>query len=149
MLLKLVPDIQMTANLVQEISLACKEQYAGADQINKALGQLDSVVQQNAAVSEQMASTAVELSSQATQLDKSIAFFQVKDGTNGKKIIPQPYVQKTNKQSAGTALEETLANPKMNEFFYKKQPSAPTEQGIHINLEDELNCDDSEFESYS
>jgi methyl-accepting chemotaxis protein len=57
MLDKLVPDIQRTAELVQEISAASKEQDTGAEQINKALQQLEQVIQQNASAAEEMAST--------------------------------------------------------------------------------------------
>jgi len=77
MLTKLVPDIQRTAELVQEISAASSEQNAGAEQINKALQQLDQVIQQNASASEEMASTSEELSSQAEQLQSSISFFHL------------------------------------------------------------------------
>ncbi|HEX8947535.1 MAG TPA: methyl-accepting chemotaxis protein, partial [Dissulfurispiraceae bacterium] len=68
MLAKLVPDIQKTAELVQEISAASNEQNSGAEQINKAIQQLDQVIQQNASASEEMASTSEELASQAEQL---------------------------------------------------------------------------------
>jgi len=74
----IVPDIQKTAELVQEISAASKEQDAGAEQINKAIQQLDLVIQQNASASEEMASTAEELSGQSEQLQEMIAFFRVK-----------------------------------------------------------------------
>ena len=47
MLMKLVPDIQRTAELVQEIASASNEQKSGSDQINKALQQLDQVIQQS------------------------------------------------------------------------------------------------------
>jgi methyl-accepting chemotaxis protein len=77
MLLKLVPDIQKTAELVQEIAAASNEQNAGADQINKAIQQLDQVIQQNASASEEMASTSEELSSQAVQLQQAMSFFRV------------------------------------------------------------------------
>jgi methyl-accepting chemotaxis protein len=77
MLQSLVPDIQKTADLVQEISSACNEQNTGAEQINKALQQLDQVVQQNASASEEMASTSEELQSQAAQLQSTVAFFKM------------------------------------------------------------------------
>ncbi len=79
MLVKLVPDIQRTAELVQEIAAATGEQNSGADQINKAIQQLDQVIQQNASASEEMASTSEELSSQAQQMQQTMAFFQVND----------------------------------------------------------------------
>ena len=77
MLGKLVPDIQKTFELVQEISAASSEQNNGVDQINKAIMQLDQVIQQNASASEEMASTSEELSSQAEQLQSAIEFFKV------------------------------------------------------------------------
>ncbi len=78
LLAQLVPNIQRTADLVQEISAACQEQSNGASQVNKALQQLDQTIQQNASASEELASTAEELSSQAENLQATIAFFQIK-----------------------------------------------------------------------
>ncbi len=72
MLAKLVPDIQKTAELVQEISAASKEQTSGADQINAAIQQLNQVIQQNAGSAEEMASTAEELLAQAEQQQETI-----------------------------------------------------------------------------
>jgi len=83
MLAKLVPDIQKTAELVQEISAASKEQTTGADQINSAIQQLNQVIQQNAGAAEEMSSTAEELSSQAEQLQSTIEFFKVAEQEKG------------------------------------------------------------------
>ena len=83
MLIKLVPDIHKTAELVQEINASCAEQNTGANQVNKAIQQLDQVIQQNASASEEMASTAEELSSQSEQLQETISFFKTNAG-NGK-----------------------------------------------------------------
>ncbi|OGW36155.1 MAG: chemotaxis protein, partial [Nitrospirae bacterium GWC2_56_14] len=77
LLAKMVPDIQKTAELVQEISAASKEQDTGSEQINKAIQQLDQVIQQNASASEEMASTSEELAAQAERLQQSIAFFRM------------------------------------------------------------------------
>ncbi|MEH3040339.1 MAG: methyl-accepting chemotaxis protein [Sphingomonas paucimobilis] len=77
MLTKLVPDIRRTAELVAEISAACREQDIGASQINQALQQLDGVTQQNAAASEQITATSEELTNQADALKANIAFFQI------------------------------------------------------------------------
>lgn len=81
MLNKMVPDIQKTSELVQEISASSKEQDTGAEQISKAIQQLDSVIQQNASASEEMASTSEELSSQAEQLKDTISFFRIDANT--------------------------------------------------------------------
>lgn len=77
----IIPDIRKTAELVQEISAASKEQNSGADQINQALMQLDQVVQQNASASEEMASMSEELSGQAEQLQTTMAFFKVDESS--------------------------------------------------------------------
>jgi methyl-accepting chemotaxis protein len=82
MLVKLVPDIQRTADLIQEIAAASSEQNSGAEQINKAIQQLDSVIQQNASASEEMAATSEELSSQAQQMQMTMGFFRVDDGAH-------------------------------------------------------------------
>jgi methyl-accepting chemotaxis protein len=76
MLDKLVPDVQRTAELVQEIAAASREQDTGAEQINKALQQLERVIQQNASAAEEMASTTEELSGQANQLVGALSFFR-------------------------------------------------------------------------
>ena len=89
MLTKMVPDIQRTAELVQEIAASSMEQNSGADQINKAITQLDQVVQQNASASEEMASTSEELSSQAEQLQSTIEFFQVGTTANRRRATPK------------------------------------------------------------
>ncbi len=84
---KIVPDIRRTADLVQEISSASKEQSSGTDQIAKAMIQLDTVIQQNASSSEELASMAEELSGQAMSLSDSISFFTL---AGRKKALPPP-----------------------------------------------------------
>jgi methyl-accepting chemotaxis protein len=79
MLSQIVPAIQKTADLVQEINAASNEQKNGADQINKAIQQLDQIIQQNAAASEEMASTAEGLTLEATQLQTTVEFFRIED----------------------------------------------------------------------
>lgn len=73
----LVPSIQKTAELVQEISAATSEQNIGAEQINKALQQLQSVIQHNATAAEEIAATGEELSGQAEQMLTTIDYFRV------------------------------------------------------------------------
>ncbi len=77
MLSKLVPNIKKTAELVEEITSACREQDVGSSQINQAIQQLDKVGQQNASASEQVSSTSEELASQAEQLQSTIAYFRI------------------------------------------------------------------------
>ncbi|MBF0185143.1 MAG: MCP four helix bundle domain-containing protein [Magnetococcales bacterium] len=85
---KLVPDIQRTAELIQEINASSQEQNQGAGQINQAIQQLDQVIQRNAGASEEMAATAEELSAQADLMSQSIAFFNLGQGTRTVRHAP-------------------------------------------------------------
>ncbi|MCK1473644.1 methyl-accepting chemotaxis protein [Bradyrhizobium sp. LB8.2] len=90
MLSKLVPDIKKTAELVQEITAACREQDVGSAQINQAIQQLDKVGQQNASASEQVSSTSEELASQAEQLQSTISFFRIEHAIRNERAAPAP-----------------------------------------------------------
>ncbi len=147
MLNKMLPDIQKTAELVQEISSSSKEQDTGADQINKAIQQLDQVIQQNAGAAEEMASTTEELSSQAEQLKATIAFFTLDTGKRRQaqgsfQAYPQKHIQightLTHKPAAGAK----PAPP--------KPKSASNKDAIHLDLGGTARQDhlDEEFERY-
>ena len=110
MLERLVPDIQKTADLVQEISAASAEQDVGADQINKALVQLDTVIQQNASASEEMASTSEELSSQAEQMQSVLGFFNI-DGSGGelkRRMLPSPEHKPKKTETTAVTLHQEI-----------------------------------------
>ena len=98
MLEQLVPDIEKTAALIQDISAASDEQNAGAIQVNQAISQLDTVIQQNATASEEMASTSEELSAQGQMLQATMSFFKVNG--NGHHALP-----------AGTQIRVTPSRP--------------------------------------
>ena len=74
-----VPEIEKTTGLIEEISVACREQTLGASQISEAIQQLDSVVQQNASASEELAAMAEELSASAHELVSTAGIFKVSD----------------------------------------------------------------------
>ncbi len=71
-----IPDIEQTSNLIQDIATASREQDNGATQVSAAIVQMDGVVQQNASAAEQMAAMAEELSAEATKLVTAIDFFK-------------------------------------------------------------------------
>jgi methyl-accepting chemotaxis protein len=129
LLSKLVPDIQKTSELVQEIAAASTEQNAGAAQVNKALQQLDQVVQQNASAAEELASSSEQLSAQAEQLQSVIAFFQVEDG--GQQAT-RAFGQRTERKPVKTS----FAAPK------KKGP------GVQLALGAEAEDDGKSFERF-
>jgi methyl-accepting chemotaxis protein len=77
---QMVPNIQRTSGLVQEIAAASEEQSTGLAQINSAVSQLSQATQQNAAGSEQLAATAEEMSAQAEDLQSTMGFFNTGSG---------------------------------------------------------------------
>ncbi len=81
----ILPDVEKTTQLVQEISSASLEQNNGATQVNGAIQQLNTIVQQYAASSEELATSSEEMNSQADQLRDVIGFF--KTGQNGKRAL--------------------------------------------------------------
>jgi len=71
----IVPSVQKTSELVQEIAAASSEQSGTVTRVGQAMGQLNKSTQQNASASEELAATSEELSGQAEQLQQTIGFF--------------------------------------------------------------------------
>jgi methyl-accepting chemotaxis protein len=143
MLAKLVPDIQKTAELVQEISAASNEQNSGADQINKAIQQLDTVTQQNASASEEMASTSEELSSQAEHLQSVISFFRIGNG-DGRGMGSYRKVQKIAKAAPKAIAHGTQQAPNKA----KATAGAAKAEGLDLKMGGGKDKTDDEFEKY-
>ncbi len=115
----LIPNIQKTAELVQEIAAASQEQNAGADQISKSVNQFDEVIQQNVSASEEIASTAEELSAQSERLSEIIAFFTVNDTCRRKHIGIS-----SNQADASTAMPiQDITHDFESDFKPNDQPS--------------------------
>ncbi|HMD99017.1 MAG TPA: methyl-accepting chemotaxis protein, partial [Terriglobia bacterium] len=142
MLEKLVPDIQRTAELVQEITAASKEQDTGAEQINKALQQLEKVIQQNASASEEMASTTEELTGQSDQLVSALGFFRT--GDDG-------HAPAARTASAKPARHPDAAPGKVSKPNGHAAPSATkatAKAGVNLKLKEKGDDLDKEFERY-
>jgi methyl-accepting chemotaxis protein len=139
MLERLVPDIQKTAELVQEITAASKEQDTGSEQINKALQQLEKVIQQNASAAEEMASTTEELTGQADQLMSALGFFRT--GDTG--AAPAAHSAATKPPSTLRKLHEAVAH----------SPASPASKtagrpGVALKMKEGGDPMDKDFERY-
>ncbi|MBQ0719102.1 MAG: PAS domain-containing protein [Gammaproteobacteria bacterium] len=77
---EIVPGINNTAELVQEISAASDEQATGAGQIGEAMGQLDKVTQQTASASEELTATSESMRDQSRNLLDQVSFFTLSEG---------------------------------------------------------------------
>ena len=131
---QIVPDIQKTADLVQEISAASNEQSIGAEQINKAIQQLDQVIQQNAGSSEELASTSEELSAQAEQLQEVISFFKI-GNENGKVLV---------QRKKGSANKGETSHKRKKDLIYVAKNNQ-NNAGVNLNLVGSLDVEDDEY----
>jgi methyl-accepting chemotaxis protein len=143
LLAKMVPDIQRTADLVQEISAASREQDTGSEQINKAIQQLDQVIQQNASAAEEMSSTAEELSSQADQLQAAIGFFRIDQKWGRDESLPDALPSRS---------ETAAPRRKASRVAHLKKSGAVGSGGVtrkavgaDLNLDDGLDRDFEKF----
>jgi methyl-accepting chemotaxis protein len=75
----IVESIKKVAAIVSDISTASIEQSTGIDQVNKALGQVDEVTQQNSALVEENAATAKALEHQAATMNERMGAFRLND----------------------------------------------------------------------
>jgi len=133
----IVPEIQRTAQLVQEITSASLEQSSGAEQVNNAIQQLNSVTQRNAATSEQMATSAEELLSQAEQLNLIINFFKLEDG--------QKHI--TTKQSSKPFHQGVAEKPKTKPPLETKAKAPVKKKGVELKMHTPSQ-DDSGYEKF-
>ena len=74
---EIVDSVQRVTDIMGEISMATQEQSTGIDQINMAVGQMDTVTQQNAALVEEAASAAASLQEQAAGLAEVVSVFRM------------------------------------------------------------------------
>lgn len=121
----MVPNIQKTSELVQEISAASQEQTTGINQINMAMGQLSQTTQQNASSSEELAATAEEMSAQAEQLQHAMTFFRLSNQSTPSTQVPP-------------------RSPKQG----LKAPVKPTLRANHLTRQPTRALDESEFVSF-
>ena len=142
MLSKLVPDIKKTAELVEEITAACREQDIGAEQINQAIQQLDKVTQQNSAASEEMAATSEELASQAEQLQSTISYFSL-DGQDRKRSSrPATGHALTTRPTRGVPAVAHITPSGKGGGKAKPSSGSGNGKGVKLNLESGNPADD-------
>jgi len=131
MLNKIIPEIEKTARLVQEIAASSIEQNSGANQVNNALQQLNEVTQQNAAAAEEMATSAEELASQAQILMEMVQFFK------GVNIT----VNQRHKSTGKTQFKHINKTRQTHTSFKNSE-------GVNINLGSESSRSDDDFERF-
>jgi methyl-accepting chemotaxis protein len=130
LMMKIIPEIQKTAQLVKEIAASSNEQRSGSEQITKAVIQFTQVTQQNAAAAEEMSSSSEELASQAELLKETIGYFNT-----GKQL-------KTNTLRQQKAPKRPLHNTRMHSNALRDHTN-----GINVNMGNP-DKDDKLFENF-
>ncbi|MEM1383002.1 MAG: methyl-accepting chemotaxis protein [Pseudomonadota bacterium] len=151
MLEALVPNIQRTADLVQEISAATREQNIGAQQINESIRELDRVIQQNASAADEASATSEGLSSQADDLRGIIRYFDLGDGTDRE----APEVEDDRLRPRKSAGAPALRIPKPTHGMPERASGAPAARngaaangnGFALDMTDG-EVSDADFERY-
>lgn len=78
---EIVASISRVTSIMTEISSATAEQESGIQEVNSAIGDMDTVTQQNAALVEEAAATAEAVHKEASNLTQVVSFFKLDIGT--------------------------------------------------------------------
>ncbi|MCC7600593.1 MCP four helix bundle domain-containing protein [Janthinobacterium sp. FW305-129] len=88
----IVDSVQRVSDIITEITAASSEQSVGIDEINRAIGQMDAVTQQNAALVEESAAAAESMQHQAHKLAQVVSVFKLNGqragGSGAKDVAP-------------------------------------------------------------
>ena len=143
----IVPEIEKTTRLVQEITASTSEMNNGASQVNSSVQQLNQVTQQNASSSEELATNAEELSGQAEQLKQLVGFFKLGE-EEGSQFSQQ--TQNYNMKQQGNQQVYTPQKQPGSENVQQKHP-APKAKNNHeadLNIQNKNNESDGNYEKY-
>ncbi len=114
-LTEILPEIDKSTSLVQEITAASSEQSSAVGQVSKAMQELSQITQQSAASSEELATSAEEMSSQAEQLKDIVAFFKIDTKSRHALFANTP---KRNAEKKKHFAENTLSKKKNGKTAY-------------------------------
>ncbi len=75
---EIVAAVNRVTGLVHDIAAASEQQAGGIEQVNQAMGQMDTATQQNAALVEEAAAASASLEEQAVRLEQAVAIFRLR-----------------------------------------------------------------------
>lgn len=127
MLATLVPNIQKTAEFMQDISTATAEQSLEGEQISRAMQQMDQLTQMNAATSEELAASAEMLADQAKQLQQTVAFFTLPAAPTAEQLAADPEMRNIMETLAAKGVNEHLLDALVKSLLHPPQAELPEE----------------------
>jgi methyl-accepting chemotaxis protein len=102
----IVTSVKRVSDLISEIAAASQEQSAGIEQVNKAMSQMDGVVQQNASLVEEASAATESMKEQAGALVKLVTRFDL-----GQQVQPDAYVAQAAAPAAIPAIAPIRVRP--------------------------------------
>ncbi|MBN2742671.1 MAG: HAMP domain-containing protein [Marinilabiliaceae bacterium] len=154
-LANIVPDVNKTADLVQEITSASNEQHTNATQINASVMQLSQLAQNYSALSEELASSSEEVAAQAMNLKGAVNFFMLEKTEKSGRIdgikTQISELLKAIETLEGVSFEGNEDSNVLKSFRskveVKSQTDASSVEQLNKNREVISKFDDEEFES--
>ncbi|MGF6939031.1 methyl-accepting chemotaxis protein-1 (serine sensor receptor) [Paraburkholderia sp. UCT70] len=107
---EIVQAVRRVTDIMGEISAASEEQSGGIEQVNRAVVQMDSVTQQNAALVEQAAAAAASLEDQTRQLQAVLGGWKV-TGTPARQSAPATRAQTPARLARAAPQAASAATP--------------------------------------
>lgn len=133
---EMLPEIEKTAALVQEIAAASIEQNSSSEQINNAIQSLNQLSQNSASISEELASNAEELAGQAEELKKMVEYFSIEK-------------EEVKIERKADKKEETPIKKQIEKKAVPQKKEQPKSKGVKLNMFDEkLSKNDDEYENF-
>jgi methyl-accepting chemotaxis protein len=123
---EIVTAVKKVTDIIEEIAVASAEQAAGIDEVSKAVSQMDSMTQQNAALVEQAAAASESLGEQAEGLQRMIGFFNIGEqrmavtapgrAPAARQALPSPKARPVARQAAKLAKADDDSDGEWSEF---------------------------------
>lgn len=118
------PSVQRSADLIQEVSIAVREQSEGADQISESISNLEAVIQRNAMLAQDAADTSEELTTHSHSLLNLVASDESEGIATG--LEPDQEELSAESESPDQSLEDTaLDEIVQDEDLTFEEPAEP------------------------
>ena len=141
--------IEDTARIMQDISATAMEQQVGVDQVNRAVAEMDTVTQNNAALVQESADTSESLLEQAHALRDTVSFFKL----NASDLTEKTSIKEKKESKENKVVKETSAVKENKEFKEYKKDDQKIKNNIQESKKDmkieakEINPNKEHFES--
>jgi methyl-accepting chemotaxis protein len=108
----IVASVKQVNDIIARISLASTEQAEGIAEVNRAVGQMDDMTQQNAALVEEAAAAASSLHEQTVNLAQAVAVFQI-EGAAPVAVAAVAATTPAERRAAGSGMRTSKTAPRL------------------------------------